>query len=240
MKVTLINGTNRKGSTYNIAHMILNKLSKEITLETTEFFLPKDFSKACTGCFNCILKDKSLCPHSKELDPLRDSMVKADLIIITSPVYCMDVSGQLKSFLDHFGYMWLSHRPEEAMFNKIGLSVVTAAGAGLKHTSKTIKMSFNWWGVKRYFRFAKLVMASSFEDISEKRLKQIDKDATKLSRQIAKALVKKDKLKATLSTRLFFRMFRFLKKIHPEWNEVDTKYWYDVGYMDGKKPWIVK
>lgn len=240
MKVTIINGTNRKGSTYNITHMIVDKLQNEIDLEVSEFFIPKDMPHPCTGCFNCILKEKSLCPHTKSLDPLRDAMMASDLLILTSPVYCFDISGQLKSFLDHFGYMWLSHRPEEAMFNKIGLSIVTAAGAGLKHSTKTIRLSLKWWGVKRFYSFAKPVMASSFTEITPKNLKKIDKSATKLVKKLKKSLLNKDKMKASFSTRFFFSIFRSLKKSHPEWNEVDTKYWYDTGYMDGKKPWIIE
>ena len=45
MKTCVINGTMRKGSTYNITKMILDKLDSDLNNEVTEFFLPKDMPK---------------------------------------------------------------------------------------------------------------------------------------------------------------------------------------------------
>ena len=46
--------------------------------------------------------------------------MEADLIILASPVYVYHVTGAMKALLDHYGYMWMAHRPEEAMFKKTG------------------------------------------------------------------------------------------------------------------------
>ena len=58
----------------------------------------------------------------------------------------MGMTGQLKTFLDHMGYRWLSHRPHPQMFRKIGLAVSTAAGAGAKRVTKDLRRRYFFWG----------------------------------------------------------------------------------------------
>ena len=59
MKITVIHGQSHKGSTYNIAKMLYDKLEGDVT----EFFLPRDFSSFCVGCNSCFKKSEKLCPH---------------------------------------------------------------------------------------------------------------------------------------------------------------------------------
>lgn len=55
MKIVLINGVNHKGSTYNIAKKLADKIGGEIK----EFFLPKDFNNFCTSCKQCFSYTKT-------------------------------------------------------------------------------------------------------------------------------------------------------------------------------------
>lgn len=236
MNIVILNGTQRRGSTYHITHQILDKLDPKIERNITEFFVPKDLPHFCLGCYNCIYKSELNCPHSSSVDPIRKAMRKADLIVIGSPVYVFDVSGQLKALFDHFGYQWMSHRPESSMFKTVGLSVVTGAGAGMKPTSKTILTNLRWWGIEKSFSFTQAVMASSYSEISPKILSQIDKKTTKLAKQISLRLLKKDR-QSSMITKLLFKIMGMSKKGHPEWNEADHAYWLERGYLDGTKPW---
>ena len=113
MKITVIHGQSHKGSTYNIAKQLCDKLGGEVT----EFFLPTDFDYFCKGCAVCFT-DETKCPHYEKLLPITKAMDEADVIILTSPVYVMHATGSMKAFLDHYGYRFLVHRPEEKMFKK--------------------------------------------------------------------------------------------------------------------------
>lgn len=62
MIITVINGQNHKGSTYNIGKLLVGNLGGN---EVHEFFLPRDLNHFCTGCCSCI-KDESLCPFFEE------------------------------------------------------------------------------------------------------------------------------------------------------------------------------
>ena len=74
--------------------------------------------------------------HYEKLKPLTDVIDEADVIILASPVYVYHATGAMKAFLDHYGYRWMVHCPEESMFRKQGVCISTAAGAGMKPTNK--------------------------------------------------------------------------------------------------------
>ena len=130
MKIVLINGQNHKGSTYHVGRQLAEKLGGDVK----EFFLPRDFGEFCTGCAGCFMKGESACPHYEKLRPVTEAMDEADILILTSPVYVYHATGSMKAFLDHYGYRWMVHRPEEKMFRKQAVCISTAAGAGSIYT----------------------------------------------------------------------------------------------------------
>ena len=65
----------------------------------------------CIGCFQCIIKGEESCPHYDQVSAVMKALEAADVIIIDSPTYVMNVTGQLKTFFDHMAYRWISHRP---------------------------------------------------------------------------------------------------------------------------------
>lgn len=233
MKVTVIYGAMHKGSTYNCVQELLKNFTD---VEVTEFFLPKDMPHFCNGCFSCFLKGENTCPHYNQVNNIKQSMLKANLIILASPVYVCDVSGQMKALLDHFGYIWMPHRPEYLMFNKIGLVLSTAAGAGTSHTNKTMKKSLNYWGLKRVFSYKKNVGAMSWEEVNSKNKNQIIKEFRILADKISKAVAKSNTLKPRLFTKIIFTAMKGMQKKN-SWNETDKNYWKEQGWLEGKKPW---
>ena len=107
MKIVMIHGQNHEGSTC----MVARELAKKVGGEIQEFFLPRDFDRPCRGCYTCFQKDLSGCPHYQELAPMEKAVLDADLLILDSPVYVYHATGQMMSFLDHFGTWWVVHRP---------------------------------------------------------------------------------------------------------------------------------
>ena len=130
MRIVIVHGQSHKGSTYHIARALAEKLGGEIT----EFFLPRDFGEFCAGCQNCFNDSETKCPHYAKLAPITAAIDAADVVILASPVYVYHATGAMKAFLDHYGYRWMVHSPEGAMFRKQGVCVCTAAGAGMRST----------------------------------------------------------------------------------------------------------
>ena len=114
MKILIIHGSPRRGNTWNIVNRVREKINKEIDVNYEIIELSKMKIPMCTGCFNCILKSEEKCPHYESIKYINNKIDWCDAMIITSPVYSLQVSGQLKNFLDHMSYNF--HRPK--YFNK--------------------------------------------------------------------------------------------------------------------------
>jgi multimeric flavodoxin WrbA len=232
MNIVAIYGTEHKGSTYNISQMFLRKVKTE-TSEIKEFFLPKDMPHFCRGCGLCFGKGEGDCPHYKEISPIKEAIEKADLLLFASPVYVYHTTGQMKTLLDHFGYQWMPHRPNPPMFSKMALVVTTAAGAGMKSTSKDITDSLSFWGVGKIFKFGKAVAAINWEGVSGKKKEEIEKQTDKLALKIIK---KSSKVNPSLKVKFLFYVMRIMQK-KLTINPVDKEYWEKQGWLGSKRPW---
>ena len=230
MKIVLINGQNHHGSTYHIAHRLVDKLQGEVT----EFFLPKDFGEFCCGCTNCFVKGEEHCPHHDKIVPITKAIIEADLIILDSPVYVYHASGSMKALLDHYGYLWMAHRPDESMFHKQAVVISTAAGAGMKSCMKDMADSLFYWGIAKIYRFGIAVAATSYDGISASKKAKIEKQTS----LIAKKIIKRDgKVKPCFKTKAFFFLMHLLQK--NGWNPKDMTYWKEKGWTEKKRPWKI-
>ncbi|MEI3218795.1 MAG: NAD(P)H-dependent oxidoreductase [Lachnoclostridium sp.] len=155
MKITIIHGQNHKGSSYHIGRMLAEKLADE--QEITEFFLPKALNHFCLGCYSCI-DDEKRCPYYSEKKVIADAMEQAELLIFTTPTYCMECSAPMKSFMDFFYQYWIPHRPRNICLAKKQLlyplqqALVPAKrlrqSKGLWHIGCSLQKRI-WYGRKR-------------------------------------------------------------------------------------------
>lgn len=235
MKITVINGSMRHGSTWHCMDALRQALAERGPIEVKEFFLPKDMPHFCAGCYACFLNGEEACPHAASVRPIAEALLACDLIILTSAVYAMDVTGQMKALLDHLCYQWISHRPNPKMFDKIGLTVVTTAGAGLRHTTKTLKNSLIFWGVKKIYTFRMPVAAMRWSEVSSKKTVKIQKQTRVLAARIAQTVQHAPRLRTPLPRKLLFAMMAKIQK-NNDWSPADRKYWEAHGWLNGTKP----
>ncbi len=237
MKVTVINGTEKKGITYKMKELFLEQLKDKADI--TEFYLPKDCPSFCSGCTTCFLKDEHKCKDRQYIEKIENALLTADLLVFTSPSYVCHVTGAMKAMLDHFGYRWMPHRPAKEMFGKRAVIITQCLGAGGRSSAKDIKDSLSWWGI------------SDIRIISFKLLSDIDWNKIPGKRKAAftrKLYNKADRLKKIdftkpartgLSARIKFYMVRLMQtglgKKDPEYT--DYKYWKQNGWLDNVRPW---
>ncbi|NCA99586.1 MAG: NADPH-dependent oxidoreductase [Clostridia bacterium] len=235
MKITVIYGNMRHGSTWHCTQEILQQLMHLDVVEVTEFSLPRDLPQFCNGCFCCIYKGEETCPHRSYTRPIEEALIAADLIILASPVYGLDVSGAMKTLIDHLCFQWMSHRPHPAMFKKIGLTVTTSAGAGLGHTTKTLKNSLVFWGVQNVVTFKYPVSAMKWDDVSAKNQAKIRRRARTLASRIARVAKAPRRLRNPLFRSFFFSLMRGMQQKN-DWNPLDRAHWEKLGWLSGHKP----
>lgn len=228
MKITIIHGQSHQGSTCYIARLLAKKLNGDLT----EFFLPQDFGEFCTGCTACFGVSETKCPHFEKLSPITQAMDNSDVIILASPVYVYHSTGSMKAFLDHYGWRWMVHRPDERMFAKQAVCISTAAGAGMRSTNQDMAHSTFFWGIAKTYKYGIAVMETSWERVSSKKKQKIEKKLDRLAKKVSK---KQGHIKPSIKTKVFFAFMRQMMK--HGWNEADVSYWNDKGWTGKKRPW---
>ncbi len=99
MKIVAILGSPRpKSNSTTLARTILEKAGAQ-DAESREFVLNKLQFKGCQGCETCKTK-LDHCVLNDDLSPVLEAVKEADAVIMASPNYFGEVSGQFKSFFD--------------------------------------------------------------------------------------------------------------------------------------------
>ena len=208
VKTVIVYGIEHKGSTYNVVQLFKNKLNLSEN-QIQEYFLPKDMPQFCIGCNNCFMKGEKLCPHQDYITPIKEAMWDAELIILASPVYVLHVTGQMKTFLDHFAFQFMLHRPNKTMFSKKALVIAVAAGGGISSALTDMIGSLKNWGISHIFKFGFPVYATNWDDVKEKRRLKIERKIKKISRKIKEKI---NASKPSLKTKILFYIFRAVHK----------------------------
>ncbi len=147
MKCLVIHGSPRKGNTYRITKEAMKELEEIGNVDFDQIYLKDENIPFCTGCLSCVLNGEETCPHSDIIQPLLNKMKEADCLIVTSPVYIMNVSALLKNFFDHLPFLF--HRPY--FFKKTALIITTTAGSGHKEVIKYVKESLTYFGYNKCY-----------------------------------------------------------------------------------------
>lgn len=237
MKIIVINGTEKHGVTYRLKEMFLERFRKEA--EITEFYLPGDCPSFCSGCISCMLNGEHTCKDAEYIQTIAKPLLKADLIVMTSPAYVMHATGSMKAFLDHLAYLWMPHRPAPEMFTKRAVIITQCLGAGAKTAAKDIKHSLSWWGISRILVFTgKLMEDVTWEKLTQSKRSELTKRINRLSERAAGIDYEKPS-RATIITRIKFFFCRMMQKaLHekdPEY--LDGKYWAEQGWLETGRPW---
>ncbi len=229
MKIVLINGQNHKGSSYHIGRMLAEQFSES---EIKEFFLPKDLDHFCIGCYTCI-KNEDKCPFYAEKKKIMNEVEQADLLIFTTPTYCMRASAPMKAFMDFTFTYWMSHKPRKCMFSKKAVVISTAAGAGVKSATKDIQNALFYWGVPYIKEYGIAVQAMCWEQVSDKKKERIKQDIEKLANNIAN----NPNPRVGIKTKFMFGIMRMMQNKGMGSSSEETEYWKANGWLDKKRPW---
>lgn len=224
MKIVVVHGQQHKGNTYHITKLLLDKLNYA-EKDVSEFYV-NDIGD-CVGCYQCVMKGENTCPHRNQTEKIIKAIEESNIIIIDSPTYALNVSGQLKTFFDHMAYRWISHRPYPTMKHKIGVAISTTAGTGAKKTTKMIASQMFWWSVGKTYQLPITVAAMNWDQMSAKRKEKANKNVSIIAKAIQrKSGHVKPGIKACF-------MFFLMKQMHKGMNysPIDMNYWKENGWI---------
>lgn len=237
MKITVINGTEKHGVTYRLKEMFLAEFKEKASI--TEYDLPRDCSGFCNGCISCIIRGEDTCKDAESIGKIDQSLLAADLIVMTSPAYVFHTTGAMKALLDHFAYRWMPHRPAPEMFGKRAVILTQCLGAGAKSAATDIRHSLSWWGISKIEVFTGALMGDIvWERLSEKKRAELTRKVKKLSKKFAQMDYTKP-APTDLTTKMKFLICRMMQqslhKNDPEY--LDGKYWAQQGWLGKTRPW---
>lgn len=237
MNIAVINGTEKHGVTYQLKEIFLAAFKD--TANITEYDLPKDCPHFCNGCISCMRKGENTCKDTTYIKRIEQSLLEADLIVMTSPAYVFHTTGAMKAFLDHLAYRWMPHRPAREMFGKRAVIITQCLGAGAKSAAQDIKHSLSWWGISKIGICTGALMEDIvWEKLSEKKRAQLTGNVKKLSQKFAQIDYTKPAYTNLLTKTRFSvcrLMQRTLHKKDPEY--LDGKYWAKQGWLGKARPW---
>jgi multimeric flavodoxin WrbA len=137
MRVIAINGSPRKK--WNTATMLEKALEGAASEGAeTEIIHLYDFNfKGCTSCFACKLKDgKSYgkCAMKDELTHVLEKLKDADAVILGSPIYLGNSTGEMRSFMERFIFPYLvySENPRSLYPKNIPVGYIYTMGINME------------------------------------------------------------------------------------------------------------
>lgn len=124
-----INGSPRRsGNTQVLIDTILDTL-KESGIRTETVSLAGMTLSGCTACGGCqASRDRTCSIVDDPVNAILEKMLRADAIILGSPVYCAGITSGTKALLERVGYV--SRWNGDFFQRKVGIGVVAAARAG--------------------------------------------------------------------------------------------------------------
>lgn len=137
--VILLNGSPRKkGATAGILQYISEQLEKQ-GIKTYLIHASDLNLQYCTGCSRCF--ETGTCVYKDDMEDLSSKIEKADGLILGTPTYASNLSGQLKTMIDRGHFVM-----EQLLHNKYALGVVTYENYGGRDASKILNKLFLYSG----------------------------------------------------------------------------------------------
>jgi multimeric flavodoxin WrbA len=136
MKIVGFIGSPRKrGNTTTIVNEVLRG-AQEAGAETKVFNLNQLSIRGCQGCYKCQTPEGK-CVQKDDMAPLYDEIYSADAVVIGTPIYWFQVTGQTKTFIDRLlAFLYLKDGQPGNFRNKLkGKKTVTVFSQGQPDTS---------------------------------------------------------------------------------------------------------
>lgn len=225
MKITAFVGSSRKnGSTCKFTEQFLKHLHALGEIDSEIVILSDYHLEACRGCKICFEKGEEFCSLKDDRDKLLEKISSSDGIILSTPNYSFHMSGQMKLFLDRFGYIF--HRP--CFFGKTFTSIVVQ---GFYGGGKIVKY-FNFIGDGLGFNVVKGSCLTALDPMTEKEQRKIDKVIDNQSLSYYRKLVRKEYPAPGLFKMMIFRMSRTSIKLLLNESNRDYTYFKRNGWFE--------
>ena len=147
--ICIIGSPNENGSTVFLVDAIIDGM-KSHNLDVSRFLLDRMNIHFCKGCKKC--EDSHVCVQKDDVATLIDGILHSDIVLLASPSYWGDVTGQMKVFIDRSLPLCNAKTGETPVPpGKAGVAVALRAGNSVsenRHIIETFEHYFGHLGIK--------------------------------------------------------------------------------------------
>jgi len=141
MKVLGINCSPRKGGNTEILIKEVFKALEKEGIKTELFQIGGKRVSGCVACMKCKKKGDAKCHQKNDvINECMKKMLKADAIIIGSPVYNADITADTKALIEVASYAFRASG--SPLKHKVGAGVIAVRRAGAIHSFDSINHFF--------------------------------------------------------------------------------------------------
>ena len=228
-QVVAVNGSPHEGfgNTSQMLAMLGQHLSQE-GLELEEIFLNQHHIGFCTGCGTCL--ETGGCWVRDDYKSVVRSVLEADAIILASPVYFFNVTGQMKTFLDRsLGY---GHRPQPGW--KPGLALSVSAGYGETWVADYLGRVMRTFGAFPVGNFTAIAVGPGEFWGRE----AVEARAADLARDLAQAVKEQRRYPPTDQDLGYWNFMGNLIKENRDFMVADYEHWQETGLFQSPEAYV--
>ena len=187
MKITNIIGSPRRNSNSAKISSVFCETAEKNGAKVNTYVLNTMDYKGCQGCYACKMT-KDICILKDDLESVLKEIQDTDVLVVSAPVYIMDVPGQVKLFIDR---MWSFIKPD-FLTNPNPGRLSQGKTFLFIQTQRADETMFNEINVKyqQYFKMlgfskAQTIRAAGFDDPNQ----EVSQDILKEAKRLALSLV---------------------------------------------------
>lgn len=99
--LSIVGSPRKKGNSATLAQEVCKAAESQGHKTETVFLYDLDI-KGCLACMACHAGKVKICVHKDDFTKLAEKIIKADCLIVSSPIYMGQISGPLKTFFDRW------------------------------------------------------------------------------------------------------------------------------------------
>ena len=221
-KLLVIFGSKQKKGAGVKAVEIFKSKFDEMEYSFDNVFLSDYEIKSCRGCTVCFKKEK--CNIKDDIESIVGKMKSSDGLIFVTPIYAMNISGLLKTFIDRISFML--HKP--ALYEQHSYVIITSDIGGFKPISLYMSYIINGFSIYNTGYtgvFAKFIK----NDVNYQN--QISKEMTAEAETFKRLLNRGRNYQPKLAQILRFNLWKMSAIQKKEYYPGDYQYWVDKEWL---------
>lgn len=131
-KVVILSGSPRKGGNSDLLCDEFMRGAVEVGNDVEKIRVTEKNIGYCTACYYC-RDNKGVCAKKDDMAAILEKIIRADIIVMASPVYFYSVDAQMKALIDRSVARWLEIKNKEFYY------IATAAEDGEQAMERTIE-----------------------------------------------------------------------------------------------------